>query len=154
VGREALWPDARRFETAGFHKPSIVGLARSAGWLSMYVGLPWAYVRAARLARNAADRLAAMPGVALVTPRERMATLVSFQVAGWTGDEVAEALGRRVHAIVRSIPRLDAVRLSVAFFTTESELRRVLDSVEEIAAHTPDTLPARPMIEFLELGAE
>jgi L-cysteine/cystine lyase len=154
VGREALWPDARRFETAGFHKPSIVGLARSAGWLSMYVGLPWAYVRAARLARNAADRLATMPGVALVTPRERMATLVSFQVAGWTGDEVAEALGRRVHAIVRSIPRLDAVRLSVAFFTTESELRRVLDSVEEIAAHTPDTLPARPMIEFLELGAE
>ena len=65
-------------------------------------------------------------------------------------DEVAEALGRRVHAIVRSIPGLDAVRLSVAFFTTEDELRRVLDAVEELAAHTPATLPARPAIEFLD----
>jgi L-cysteine/cystine lyase len=154
VGREALWHDARRFETAGFHKPSIAGLARSIGWLSMFVGLPWAHERAARLARAAADRLASTPGVALVTPRDRMGTLVSFRVAGWTGDEVAEALGRRVHAIVRSIPRLDAVRLSVAFFTTETELGRVLDGVEEVAAHTPETLPARPVIEFLELAGE
>ncbi len=154
VGGDALWRDARRFETAGLHKPSIVGLARSAGWLSMYVGLPWVYARAARLAAGAADRLAGMPGVTLLTPRARMASLVSFRVTGWTGDEVAEALGRRVHAIVRSIPGLDAVRLSVAFFTTEDELRRVLDGVEEIAAHSPSMLPARPAIEFLELERE
>ena len=154
VGRDALWPDARRFETAGLHKPSIVGLARSSGWLSMFVGLPWAHERAARLADIAADRLAATPGVTLVTPRARMATLVSFRVAGWTADEVAEALGRRVHAIVRSIPGLDAVRLSVAFFVTDDELRRVLDAVEELAAHTPATLPARPAIEFLDQAPE
>jgi len=151
VGRDALWADARRFETAGIHKPSIVGLARSAGWLSMFVGLPWAHERAARLAGWAADRLCAMPRVTLLTPRRQMATLVTFRVTGWTGDEVAEALGRRAHAIVRSVPGLDAIRLSVAFFTTGDELRRVLDGVEEIAAHTPATLPARPAIEFLEL---
>ncbi len=150
VGRDALWPDARRFETAGLHKPSIVGLARSAGWLSMFAGLPWAYERAARLAAGAADRLAATPGVTLMTPRARMATLVSFRVARWSAEEVAEALGRRAHAIVRSIPGLDGVRLSVAFFTTDDELRRVLDAVEELAAHTPATLPARPAIEFLD----
>ena len=150
VGRDALWPDARRYETAGLHKPSIVGLARSAGWLSMFVGLPWAHERAARLARMAADRLATTPGVTLVTPRQRMATLVAFRVAAWTADEVAKALGRRAHAIVRSIPGLDAVRLSVAFFNTDDELRRVLDAVEELAAHTPATLPVRPAIEFLD----
>jgi L-cysteine/cystine lyase len=150
VGRDALWPDARRFETAGLHKPSIVGLARSAGWLSMFVGLPGAYARSARLAAAAADRLAATPGVALVTPPSRLGTLVSFRVAGWAAEAVAGALTRRVHAIVRSIPGLDVVRLSVAFFTTDDELRRVLDAVEEIAAHTPETLPARPAIEFLE----
>ncbi|HYN47941.1 MAG TPA: aminotransferase class V-fold PLP-dependent enzyme [Candidatus Nanopelagicales bacterium] len=150
VGRDALWPDARRFETAGYHKPSIVGLARSAGWLSMFAGLPWAHERAAQLATGAAERLAGTPGVTLVTPRARMATLVSFRVAGWSAEEVAVALGRRVHAIVRSIPGLDAVRLSVAFFTTDDELRRVLDAVEEVAAHTPATLPARPAIEFLD----
>jgi L-cysteine/cystine lyase len=154
VGRDALWPDARRFETAGLHKPSIVGLARSAGWLSMYVGLPWAHARAGRLAAGAAERLAQMRGVTLVTPRSRMATLVSFRVAGWTGDQVAEALGRRVYAIVRSIPGLDAVRLSIAFFTTDDELRRVLDAVEEIAGHTPATLPERAAIQFLDLERE
>jgi len=154
AGAEALWPDARRFETAGFHKPSVVGLARSAGWLSMYAGLPWAYERAARLAAGAADRLARMPGVTLVTPRARMAALVSFRVAGWSADEVAAALGSRVHAIVRSIPGIDVVRLSVAFFTTDDELRRVLDAVEEMAGHTPATLPTRPAIEFLDMAPE
>jgi L-cysteine/cystine lyase len=152
VGRDALWPDARRFETSGYHKPSIVGLARSAGWLIMFAGLPWTYERAARLAAGAAERLAGTPGVTLLTPRARMATLVSFRVAGWSAEEVAVALGRRVHAIVRSIPGLDVVRLSVAFFTTDHELRRVLDAVEEVATHTPATLPARPAIEFLDLG--
>jgi L-cysteine/cystine lyase len=154
VGRDALWPDARRFETAGFHKPSIVGLARSAGWLTMFAGLPWVYERAARLAAAAAERLAGTPEVTLVTPRARMSTLVSFRVAGWSAEEAAVALGRRVHAIVRSIPGLDVVRLSVAFFTTDDELRRVLDAVEEMAAHTPATLPARPAIEFLDPAQE
>lgn len=154
VGREALWPDARRFETAGFHKPSVVGLARSAGWLGMFVGLPWAYERAARLAAAAAARLQSTPGVTLLTPVGQMATIVSFRVAGWTADEVAEALGRLVFAIVRSIPGLDAVRLSVAFFTTEGELRRVLDAVATIAAHTPATLPSGPQIQFLEPTGE
>jgi len=142
VGRDALHPDARRFETAGFNKAAIVGVARSAGWLSMYVGLPWAHERAARLASAAAERLAATAGVTLLTPRERMATLVSFQVAGWVAADVVEVLGRRAHAIVRSIPGLDAVRLSVGFFNSDEELGRVLDAVEEIAAHTPGTLPA------------
>jgi selenocysteine lyase/cysteine desulfurase len=150
VGRDALWPDARRFETAGLHAPSIVGLARSAAWLSMYVGLPWAQARAARLAAAAADRLGATPGVTLVSPSARLATLVSFRVAGWTGEEAAEALGRRTYVIARSIPGLDAVRLSVAFFTTEAELSRVLDAVAEIARHTPATLPPRPTIQFLD----
>lgn len=154
VGRAALWSDARRFETAGFHKPSIVGLARSAGWLSMYVGLPWAQARSAGLARTAADRLAATPGIELVTPRDRMATLVSFRVAGWTAEEVVDALARRVFAITRSLPGLDAVRLSVAWFTTEGELGRVLDEVELLAAHTPAALPDRPAIQFVDLSGE
>lgn len=149
-GRDGLWPDARRFEVAGFHAPSVVGLARSAGWLAMHVGLPWAHARATRLAHDAAIRLQAMPGVAVVTPPDRMATLVTFRVPGWPAERVAEELARRVFAILRAIPGLDAVRLSVGFFTTGEELRRVLDAVEELARHTPASLPARPAIEFLD----
>jgi L-cysteine/cystine lyase len=149
VGRDALWRDARRFETAGINRSAVAGLARSVGWLTMYAGLPWAYQRAAGLARAAAERLVAMPGVTLVTPAGRMGTLVSFRIAGWSGEEVVQALSRRVFAIVRSIPGLDAVRLSVAWFTTSGELRRVLDEVEVLAAHTPATLPAGPAIQFV-----
>ncbi len=150
VGRETLHPDARRFETAGFHRPSITGLARSAGWLAMYVGLPWAHERAARLARDAADRLAAMPGVTLLSPRARLGTLVTFRVEGWPAELAAEEMGRRTFAIVRTIPGREAIRLSIGFFTTEEELGRVLDAVAELGRHTPATLPPRPTIAFLD----
>jgi selenocysteine lyase/cysteine desulfurase len=83
-----------------------------------------------------------------------MATLVSFRAAGWTAEEVVAALARRVFAIVRAVPGLDAVRLSVAWFTTDSELRRTLDEVELLARHTPLTLPERPAIQFLERTGE
>ena len=40
-----LFADARRFESSNYHRPSVVGLARSCSWLSMYVGLDWVYRR-------------------------------------------------------------------------------------------------------------
>ena len=92
--RPVLRPGARRFESTGFHRPSVVGLARSCGWISMYVGLPWAHERAARLAAGAADRLAAIPGVTLVTPRGAMATLVTFRIAGWPAADRGRGAGR------------------------------------------------------------
>ncbi len=80
-----------------------------------------------------------------------MATLVTFRIPGWPADQVVEELARRVLATVRAIPALDAVRLSVGFFTTDEELRRVLDAVAELARHTPASLPPRPAIEFIDL---
>lgn len=150
VGPDDLWPDARRFEVAGFHAPSLVGLARSAGWLAMYVGLPWAHARSARLAHAAALRLHGTPGVTLLTPPDRMATLVTFRLPGWPAELVVRELARRVFASVRSIPGLDAIRLSVGFFSTDEELGRVLDVVAELARYTPSSLPPRPAIEFLD----
>lgn len=150
AGALRLRPDARRFETSGFAAPQVAGLARSAGWLAMEVGLPWAHERAARLARGVADDLAALDGVELITPRERMGTIVSFRVAGWSADRVVEELGRRALAYPRSIPTLDAIRFSIGCFATEEELDRVIREVAVIAAHAPATLPARPAIQFLD----
>ncbi|HEX8940830.1 MAG TPA: aminotransferase class V-fold PLP-dependent enzyme [Candidatus Limnocylindrales bacterium] len=143
------WPDARRFEVSGFPRASIVGLARSCGWLSMYVGLPWVHERTARLARLAAALLADVPGVSVLTPRAAMAGLVAFRVAGWQAERVAEELSRRVFAILRTVPPLDAVRISVGFFNTEAELERLRDGVAELAAHTPATLPPRRSLTIL-----
>ena len=144
-----LWPDARRFDATQFHKPSVVGLARSCGWLSMYVGLPWIHDRGRTMARRAADRLAAIPGVELLTPRDAMATLVTVRIAGWPADRALAELASRTFAIARTIPPIDALRLSVGFFTTDAEIERVAGAVELLAAHTPDTLPPRQRLTIL-----
>jgi L-cysteine/cystine lyase len=152
TGVAVRWPDARRFESSNFHRPSIVGMARSIGWLSMFVGLDWVYARGAAMARLAADRLAAIEGVELVTPRERMATLVTFRIAGWPAQAALDELGARVFAIARTIPLVDAVRISVGFFTSEAELERFIDAVALLAAHTPETLPPRRRLTILGEG--
>jgi L-cysteine/cystine lyase len=136
-------PGARRFEPSGFHRPSVVGFGRSLGWLMMYVGLAWAHERAATLARGMADRLAAIPGVTVVTPRPAHATLVTFRIQGWTAAQALDEVGPRALATIRDVPSIDALRLSVGFWITEEELDRVAEVVEHVARHTPDTLPPR-----------
>jgi selenocysteine lyase/cysteine desulfurase len=138
-----LHPGARRFEATGFHRPSVIGFARSLGWLSMHVGLPWAQARAASLASGLADCLAAIPGVSVVTPRPVRGTLVTFGIAGWPAAEALAELGPRSFAILRDVPALDALRCSVGFWNTTEELDRVVAVVELLARHTPASLPPR-----------
>jgi selenocysteine lyase/cysteine desulfurase len=145
-GSGSLHRSARRFEATNYHKPSVTGFARSCGWLSMYVGLPWVQERGQALAGAAHDRLAAIPGVSVLTPRERMATLVTFRIAGWPAEDAVRELGSRVFAITRSIPPLDAIRISVGFFNTAEELERFAGAVELLAAHTVETLPSKPRL--------
>jgi L-cysteine/cystine lyase len=145
----AWQPDARRFETSGFYPPAVAGFARSCGWLSMYVGLAWIHDRGMALARAAADRLATIPGVAVLTPRDAMATLITFRIAGWPAERALDELGARVFAIARIIAPLDAIRISVGFFNTAAEIERFAAAVELLAAHTPDSLPPRARLAML-----
>ena len=147
-----LWSDARRFDDTNFYKPAVIGFARSCGWLSMYIGLPWIHERGGAMAARAAARLASIPGVELITPRDRMATLVTFRIAGWGGQAALDELAGRTFTVARTIPSLDAIRLSVGFFTTEAEIERVASTVELIAAHTPASLPPRPRLTILGQG--
>jgi L-cysteine/cystine lyase len=148
-GSADWWPDARRFESSGFHRPSVVGMARSIGWLSMFVGLDFVHGRGMAMARRAADRLATIPGVTVVTPRDRMATLISFRIAGWTAGAALDELGKRVFAIARTVVSLDAIRISVGFFTSDEELERFCEGVELLASHAPETLPPRRTLAML-----
>jgi L-cysteine/cystine lyase len=143
------WGDARRFESSGYHRPSVVGMARSIGWLSMMVGLDYVFERGPAMARLAASRLAAIDGVTVLTPVDRMATLVTFRIAGWTAQSALAELGARVFAIARTIVSLDALRISVGFFNSEDELERLAGAVELLAAHTPQSLPPRRSLAFL-----
>ena len=142
-GNRSITEDARRFQAVGFHRPSIVGMARSIGWLSMFVGLEFVYRRGADMAHRAADLLAKVDGVELLTPRDRMAGLVSFRIAGWEPQPAMDELAARTFCIIRTLPLVDALRISVGFWTTEDEIDRFVDGVRLLAAHSPDTIPPR-----------
>ena len=152
AGEARWWADARRFEATGFHRPSVVGMARSIGWLSMFVGLEFVYRRGVAMASAAAARLAAIPGVTVLTPRHAMATLVTFRIAGWPAEAALDELGSRVFAVARTIDHLDAIRISVGFFTAEEELERLAEAIELLATNTPATLPRRHILTILGEG--
>lgn len=149
IAAPKLQPGARRFEFGFFHRPSVIGLARSCGWLTMYIGLPWAQERAARLGRAAADRLAGIEGVSLLTPVGSMGTLITFRIRGWTALGATAELSARTFAIIRDIPALDAIRISVGFWNTEEEIERFAQGVELLAAHTPESIPPRRTLAML-----
>lgn len=142
-GSRVHHPDARRFQASNYHRPSVLGMARAIGWLTMYVGLEFAHRRGAEMAHRAADLLAAIDGVTLLTPRARMAGLVSFRIAGWEPQAALDELQARTFCIARTLPMVDALRISVGFWTSEDELDRFVDGVRLLAAHTPESLPPR-----------
>lgn len=142
-GNRRLHDDARRFQVTNYHRPSIVGMARAIGWLTMFVGLEFVHRRGAEMARRAADLLVSIDGVTMLTPRDRMAGLVSFQIAGWEPQGALDELAARTFCIIRTLPLVNALRISVGFWTTEEEIDRFVDGVRLLAAHTPETLPPR-----------
>jgi L-cysteine/cystine lyase len=104
------------------------------------------------MARYAVDRLSEIDGVDLLTPRDRMAGLVSFRIRGWEIDPALEELQSRTFSIARTIPLVNALRMSVGFWTTHDEIDRFLDGVRLLAAHTPESLPPRRTLTIVGQG--
>jgi selenocysteine lyase/cysteine desulfurase len=143
-------------ESSDFHAPSVVGMARSCGWLSMYVGLDWIIERTRSLAVRLAEQLAAIDGVSLLVPPDRLAAIVTFGLDGWPADDALDELGRRAFAILGSVAigSESAIRVSVGCFNSEAEIAHFVEAVSLLAAHTPASLPRRPSLTILhESGA-
>jgi cysteine desulfurase/selenocysteine lyase len=152
-GLGALAVSGRRSPLAGleeldpapfdFHLPAVVGLARSCGWLSMYVGLEWIHGRGGELTSQAAARLGDIDGVELLTPLDRLATIVSFRIRGWSAADALGELGARAFVLASVLPSLDAIRVGFGFFNTTAEIERLAETVELLARHGPASLPPR-----------
>jgi selenocysteine lyase/cysteine desulfurase len=146
-GTAALWlrrPSPVALPARQLPRTALVGLARSVGWLEMYVGLDWIHERTARLAGRLHGALSAIDGVEVVTPSPPPAGIVSFRLPAWPVQEVAEELGRRVFALLRALPAAGLLRASVGWYNTADELDRFAGAVAELTAHTPESLPRRP----------
>ena len=130
-----------------FHGPSVLGMARSAGWLAMYVGLDWVTHRTLALARILSDRLAAIEHVEVFTPRPVEAGIVEFRLDRWPDELAHDELGRRAFAILGQTST--SLVASVGGFNTEEELDRFVEVVTLLAANTPETLPRRPALSIL-----
>jgi len=152
-GTGAVWFADRQVAAAAerreMGRTALVGLARSVGWLEMYVGLEWLHGRTAALAGRLHAALAGQPGIELLCPRESVAAIVSFRLPGWPVEEAADELSRRVHALVGTLPAAAVMRASVAWFNTEDEIDRFAAAVVELGRHTPASLPRRPPIVVL-----
>ena len=153
-GLRAVWIGPRPRE-AGVDVPEpevgrtqVLGLARSVGWLEMYVALPWIYERTAALAARLKAGLEHIGSLQSLTPDAFAATLC-FRLPAWPTDQLLEELRRRVFAIIGATPNGKAVRASVAWFNTDEEIDRFVSAVAEIAAHTPETLPRRKTLDVL-----
>ena len=132
---------------------SLLGLARSVGWLLMVVGLPWAQARTQRMAGLLLGGLAGLEGVELRTPPARSCASAVFAIHGWTAEQAQDELGSRVFAILDRTADGEALLASVGAWTSEAELERFLAAVGELAAHTPASLPRRPALVVLGSGS-
>ena len=142
-------PDRLRAATAPFSRAQLLSLARSVGWLLMYVGLPWATARTGRLAKQLHAGLAAIEGVEVLAAGSDAAPLLAFRIAGWDAGEAADELSRSIFAILEADDARDVLRVSVAAWNREDELARFVERVAELAAHTPASLPRKPALTII-----
>jgi selenocysteine lyase/cysteine desulfurase len=145
-GTGAIWGRETWLRDTELGRTQVLGLARSIGWLEMYVGLDLIFERGPSLALRLHRALSATSGVDVVTPAGSLATIVAFRLANWTTEQALDEVRRRVFAIVGATPDGSAIRASVAWFNTEEELDRFVSAVAEIASHTPENLPKRPSL--------
>jgi selenocysteine lyase/cysteine desulfurase len=126
--------------SSGLSRTAVLGLARSVGWIEMYVGLDWAYARTEALVSTLFESLLQIPGI---SARRTQPAVVTFAVKGWSLADTVDELRRRVFAIV-GVTRDEAqVQASVGWFNTQAEIDTFVGAVREIAASTPGSIPRR-----------
>ena len=134
----ATWAEVPyRFEGGTPNVAGAVGLAAAIDWLR---DLPAAaHEHVAQLAREAAQRLAAIPGVRVWGPAEGRISLASFSVEGVHAHDMAQVLdgqGLAVRAghmcaqpLMRRLGIESAVRASFAPYNTVDEIGRLVEGV-------------------------
>ncbi|HEV8190883.1 MAG TPA: aminotransferase class V-fold PLP-dependent enzyme [Ktedonobacterales bacterium] len=123
---------ARRYEVATLYPGGLRALKTSVLWIGgEEVGWDWAYQRIATLGRYCYSSLAALDGVNMLTPPDRMAGLVHFKVEGIAPADLTTKLGE-VGVMIRHTPYPEANRVATGFYNTEAEVDRLVEAIQQI----------------------
>ncbi len=124
-------PDGRRFEIATSASPLWAGL-RAAIELHPGWGTPQArYHRILELAAYCWQRLQELPTVTCLRATPPESGLVAFQVVNVGHEQLVKSLESR-GIFVRTIRSPDCVRVSLHYFTLESEIDQLIEVLQEI----------------------
>lgn len=124
-------PGARRFEMATPPMALLGGWQAALDWLAA-VGPDRVHARIAEGWEHAAGALAAIPGVAVLTPPDAHAGLVTFTVAGADPVRAAAAMARE-GVIVRWLEHPAALRASIGFHWCRTDIARLAGAVRAVA---------------------
>ena len=131
---------AERFQYGPWSWPLVHTWAAAARWLQQ-IGLPTIDQRTTLLANRLKQQLGQLNGVSLLTPlqAERSAALVTFGLAGWTGESLARQLRRRWKMIVKPLPHSrQGLRISLPFFLLEEEIDQLVTALRTLQSETPE----------------
>jgi L-cysteine/cystine lyase len=124
------------FDVGSVNLPLLVGQRTSTEWIRDGVGIEWATQRIAALGRYAAEMLAGLEGVRVVTPRARMAGLVTFVVEGIDPEDLMNRLYREHNITLRFVTKYinnpRANRLSAGFYNNEEDLDQLGEAIRRI----------------------
>lgn len=136
VSGEYQWkPNASRFEFGGRAWPLYFGFGEAVDYIQE-LGVDQIEARAGELADILKRDLSSIPGVKVLSPSDpAMSTgIVGFEIDGMSGIDVASILFDRWKIVCRAAFEGRATRISVAFFTSTSELEVVRDAVTQLVA--------------------
>lgn len=131
---------ARQYETGTTASVLFRGLDAGLDFMAGIGGPEAIASEAGRKAESLRARFDAISGVRVISSRraETRTGIVAFAIEGMEGNEVSEALIERWQIIQRAthINQPTGVRISVAFYTSDSELDTLVDAVTTLAGES------------------
>jgi L-cysteine/cystine lyase len=122
---------ARRYEVATLYPGGLRALKTSVRWIGEEVGWDWAYQRIAALGKYCYSSLAALDGVTMLTPPDRMAGLIHFKAEGIAPADLTAKLSE-MDIMIRHTPYPEANRVATGFYNTEAEVDRLVEAIQRI----------------------
>lgn len=132
TGEARLWTTGQRFEFGTRAWADPAGLLAAIDWLA---GIGWdhVYEHIAGTAEIAMEMLTEIPGVTVLTPRDRgqHGGLVSFSCRGLDAATLGATLRTRYGIHTRHVGHYNATRVATAHFTTRQDLEGLVAALRE-----------------------